>query len=88
MNVLDSQLVAALLREMGLRRVESPREADIVLFNTCSVRQHAEDKVLSRLGALRRQAAAAGRRSSGLSAAWPRRTGSRSSAAPRTWTWS
>ncbi len=53
MNVLDSQLVAARLREMGLRRVDSPREADVVLFNTCSVRQHAEDKVLSRLGALR-----------------------------------
>jgi len=53
MNVLDSQLVAAALREMGLRRVESPRGADVVLFNTCSVRRHAEDKVLSRLGALR-----------------------------------
>ncbi|MCK4342619.1 MAG: tRNA (N6-isopentenyl adenosine(37)-C2)-methylthiotransferase MiaB [Phycisphaerae bacterium] len=53
MNVLDSQLVAGQLRELGLRRVHSSDEADIVLFNTCSVRQHAEDKVLSRLGELK-----------------------------------
>ncbi len=53
MNVLDSQLVAEQLREMGLRRVESSDQADVILFNTCSVRQHAEDKVLSRLGELK-----------------------------------
>lgn len=53
MNVLDSELVAGQLGEIGLRRVGSPGTADIVLFNTCSVRQHAEDKVLSRLGALK-----------------------------------
>lgn len=53
MNVLDSELVAGLMHELGLRRVDSSRDADVVLFNTCSVRQHAEDKVLSRLGQLR-----------------------------------
>ena len=53
MNVLDSQLVEGQLRALGLRPVRSAREADVVLFNTCSVRQHAEDKVLSRLGRLR-----------------------------------
>lgn len=52
MNVLDSQLVEGQLRGRGMSRVESPREADVILFNTCSVRQHAEDKVLSRLGQL------------------------------------
>lgn len=53
MNVLDSELVAGQLRALGLRPVASASEADVVLFNTCSVRQHAEDKVLSRLGRLK-----------------------------------
>jgi tRNA-2-methylthio-N6-dimethylallyladenosine synthase len=53
MNVLDSQLVEAQLRRLGLERVTDHRQADIILFNTCSVRRHAEDKVLSRLGSLR-----------------------------------
>jgi tRNA-2-methylthio-N6-dimethylallyladenosine synthase len=53
MNVLDSELIEGQLRRLGFRRVESSREADVVLFNTCSVRQHAEDKVLSRLGGLK-----------------------------------
>ncbi len=53
MNVLDSQLVEGQLREHGLSRVDSHHQADVILFNTCSVRQHAEDKVYSRLGQLR-----------------------------------
>jgi tRNA-2-methylthio-N6-dimethylallyladenosine synthase len=54
MNVLDSQLVEGQLRARGLTRVADALDADVVLFNTCSVRQHAEDKVLSRLGQLKR----------------------------------
>jgi tRNA-2-methylthio-N6-dimethylallyladenosine synthase len=50
MNILDSQLVEGQLRARGLSPVENYRDADVILFNTCSVRQHAEDKVLSRLG--------------------------------------
>ena len=53
MNVLDSELVAGVLREMGYAKTDAMAEADLVLFNTCSVRQHAEDKVYARLGALR-----------------------------------
>ncbi len=53
MNVLDSELVDHQLRALGFAAVESPRTADVILFNTCSVRQHAEDKVLSRLGELK-----------------------------------
>lgn len=53
MNVLDSQLVEGQLRDLGLRRVATIAQADVILFNTCSVRQHAEDKVLSRLGRLK-----------------------------------
>ena len=50
MNILDSQLIEGQLRARGLVPVENYREADVILFNTCSVRQHAEDKVFSRLG--------------------------------------
>jgi len=53
MNVLDSQLVEGHLQELGLCPVPDQRRADVILFNTCSVRQHAEDKVLSRLGRLK-----------------------------------
>ena len=53
MNILDSQLVAAQLRARGMTPVGDHRQADVILFNTCSVRQHAEDRVYSRLGQLR-----------------------------------
>jgi tRNA-2-methylthio-N6-dimethylallyladenosine synthase len=53
MNVLDSELVLGQLRARGLERTESRQDADVVIFNTCSVREHAEQKVWSRLGELR-----------------------------------
>lgn len=53
MNRLDSELVAGQLRALGYEPAGGPDDADIVLINTCSVRQHAEDKVYSRLGELR-----------------------------------
>ena len=53
MNVLDSELVAASLLDAGYELVHSPRRADAILFNTCSVRQHAEDKIYSALGRLK-----------------------------------
>ncbi len=53
MNALDSELVAGQLDGLGLRPAATVTDADVILFNTCSVRQHAEDKVLSRLGRLR-----------------------------------
>ncbi len=53
MNVLDSELVDGQLRRLGLKPADDPRRADVILFNTCSVRRHAEDKVLSRLGQLK-----------------------------------
>ncbi len=54
MNVLDSELVMGQLRAQGYEPVLDMTQADLVLFNTCSVRDHAEQKVLSRLGALRK----------------------------------
>ena len=50
MNVLDSELVLGQLRALGYEPVDDYAVADLVLLNTCSVRQHAEDKVYSRLG--------------------------------------
>jgi tRNA-2-methylthio-N6-dimethylallyladenosine synthase len=53
MNVLDSELVVGSLRRQGYELVHEPADADVILFNTCSVRQHAEDKIYSALGRLR-----------------------------------
>lgn len=53
MNVLDSEMMVGRLERLGYRSVPRAEDADVVLFNTCSVRQHAEDKVWSRLGALK-----------------------------------
>ncbi len=53
MNVLDSELVVADLRNRGYELTDNVREADTVLFNTCSVREHAEHKIYSRLGKLK-----------------------------------
>jgi tRNA-2-methylthio-N6-dimethylallyladenosine synthase len=53
MNVLDSEMVVADLKRHGYTVVATPQEADCVLYNTCSVREHAEEKVYSALGRLR-----------------------------------
>lgn len=53
MNVLDSELVVAALRNQGYELADSPSEADTVLYNTCSVREHAENKIYSQLGRVR-----------------------------------
>src|SRR5215468_8752680 len=54
MNVLDSELVMGELLQRGYRPTQEMAAADLVVLNTCSVRQHAEDKVWSRLGELKR----------------------------------
>jgi tRNA-2-methylthio-N6-dimethylallyladenosine synthase len=53
MNKLDAELSLGLLQEEGYKIVDKVEDADVILFNTCSVRQHAEHKVYSHLGALR-----------------------------------
>jgi tRNA-2-methylthio-N6-dimethylallyladenosine synthase len=55
MNELDSELVAGALRALGYRFIDSPDDADVVLYNTCSVREHAEQKVWSRLGEVKQR---------------------------------
>jgi tRNA-2-methylthio-N6-dimethylallyladenosine synthase len=53
MNMLDSELVVAALRKEGFELTGEVAEADTILFNTCSVREHAEHKIYSALGRLR-----------------------------------
>ena len=55
MNVLDSQLIAGRMKsESGYELTEDEGQADVVLFNTCSVREHAEDRALSNAGKLKK----------------------------------
>ncbi|MCX7804476.1 MAG: tRNA (N6-isopentenyl adenosine(37)-C2)-methylthiotransferase MiaB [Planctomycetota bacterium] len=53
MNDYDSGRIAGMLRDRGADLVEDPKKADFIIVNTCSVRRHAEDRVLSLLGKLR-----------------------------------
>ena len=53
MNELDSQRLSGSLKLRGYRRVHDEKEADVILLNTCSIRDKAEQKVFSRLGELR-----------------------------------
>jgi len=53
MNVLDSELAGSALRRAGLQQADTLADADVILYNTCSVREHAEDKVYSALGRLK-----------------------------------
>jgi tRNA-2-methylthio-N6-dimethylallyladenosine synthase len=52
MNQLDAELVAGAMRASGAEIVEDPEAANVLLFITCSVRGHAEDRVFSNIGAL------------------------------------
>jgi tRNA-2-methylthio-N6-dimethylallyladenosine synthase len=57
MNVADSERAATGLRKAGYELTQSPEAADVVLLNTCSVRERAEKKVYSRIGEVRRMGA-------------------------------
>lgn len=53
MNKLDTTLVISALKQAGFALTDSAKEADVVLINTCSVREHAEQRVISHLGHLK-----------------------------------
>jgi tRNA-2-methylthio-N6-dimethylallyladenosine synthase len=53
MNMLDSEMVVASLRGEGYQVTDSPWQADAILFNTCSIREQAENKTYSALGRMR-----------------------------------
>ena len=54
MNTADSERLASALEQMGLEAADSAGEADVVVLNSCVVRQSAEDKVVGNLGAVSR----------------------------------
>ena len=50
MNVADSEVMAGVLERAGMELVHKPDDADAVILNTCAIREHAEQRVLGRLG--------------------------------------
>ena len=62
MNVHDSERMAGLLEQAGYESAQDDRDADVVVINTCSVRERAEEKLFTRLGEIRQRAAEDGER--------------------------
>src|SRR6478672_1993307 len=54
MNVSDSELMLGKLSAAGYQPVDVPDGADVILINTCAIRDHAEQRVIGRLGELKR----------------------------------
>jgi tRNA-2-methylthio-N6-dimethylallyladenosine synthase len=54
MNVADSELIGGVLRRAGYAAAVRPEDADVILLNTCAIREHAEERVLRRLADLAR----------------------------------
>ncbi|HEU5303749.1 MAG TPA: tRNA (N6-isopentenyl adenosine(37)-C2)-methylthiotransferase MiaB, partial [Gemmatimonadales bacterium] len=54
MNVADSELMFGVLHGHGFARAEHPEDADVMLVNTCAVRDNAEQRVIGRMGELQR----------------------------------
>ena len=75
MNVHDSERMAGLLDQAGYEPTDDDLDADVIVINTCSVRERAEEKLYTRLGELRVMGEATGRRpiSSPMTRSWPSR---------------
>src|SRR5471030_1407276 len=58
MNVSDSELMLGSLAAHGYEAVDLPDGADVILVNTCAIRDHAEQRVIGRLGELKRHMSA------------------------------
>src|ERR1700730_13701282 len=54
MNIADSELVAGVLRRAGYAPAVRPEDADVILLNSCAIREHAEERILGRLSDLAR----------------------------------
>ncbi|MGK7312706.1 MAG: MiaB/RimO family radical SAM methylthiotransferase [Candidatus Longimicrobiales bacterium M2_2A_002] len=54
MNISDGELMEGILSSHGYGMVDSPEQADVILVNTCAIREHAEQRVLGRVGELNR----------------------------------
>ncbi len=54
MNVADSEVVMSILADSGFRQIEQMEQADLILVNTCSIRENAEQRIRGRLGEFKR----------------------------------
>ena len=54
MNAGDSEIVVSIMQQEGYRYTERIKEADIILINTCSIRDNAEQRIWGRLSEMRR----------------------------------
>jgi tRNA-2-methylthio-N6-dimethylallyladenosine synthase len=62
MNVHDSERMAGLLEQAGYEPTADDRDADVIVINTCSVRERAEEKLFTRLGEIKHKALESGQR--------------------------
>jgi tRNA-2-methylthio-N6-dimethylallyladenosine synthase len=62
MNIHDSERMAGLLEQAGYESTEDDRDADVIVINTCSVREKAEEKLFTRLGEIHHQGLELGER--------------------------
>ena len=87
MNVYDSERMAEALGASGYVTTEQPDDADMILLNTCHIREKAAEKVYSELGRFKPLKAANPELKIGVRAAWRRQRAKRSCAASRWSTW-
>ena len=55
LNENDSEKIAGMVEELGFKATDKPDEADLVIYNTCCVRENAEEKLFGKLGELKKQ---------------------------------
>lgn len=53
-NVSDSERIKGILLQMGFQMTETQEDADLILYNTCAIREHAEDRVFGNVGAVKK----------------------------------
>mgnify|MGYP003299469459 CR=1 FL=1 len=53
-NVADSERIKGMLSKMGYAMTEDKEDADLILYNTCAIREHAEDRVFGNVGAIKK----------------------------------
>ena len=87
MNVYDSERMADVLRPLGYGLTDGPEDADLVVLNTCHIREKAAEKVYSELGRIKVMKAARAEAGGAMTvagpAAWPRPKARRCCAGPR-----
>ena len=72
-NVNDGERIKGVLVDIGYGLCEKPEDADLILFNTCAVREHAEQRVFGNVGALKGLKEKSPASSSASAVVWPTR---------------